>query len=134
MTIQIARPQASPSRGFLVSGAAVAGGFSLGFPHPLGDGVAMPPKSRNQRLGGDPSGRQGVIRIARSEWPGHAHRPRQLVARSWAATGTGHLGISNARQNSSRTRMEELSTGGSRGIRESNPVRPRRRRHGARDC
>jgi len=111
-------------RGFLVSGAAVAGGFSLGFRIPLGDGAAHAAevKEINAWVVIHPDDKV-VIRIARSEMgQGTLTGLAQLVAEelgcdwnkvTWEYPTPG--------ENLKRNRVwKNFSTGGSRGIRESN--------------
>jgi isoquinoline 1-oxidoreductase beta subunit len=111
-------------RGFLVSGAAVAGGFSLGFHIPFGDGAAhaQTVKELNAWVVIHPDDKV-VIRIARSEMgQGTLTGLCQLVAEelecdwnkvAWEYPTPG--------ENVARNRVwKNFSTGGSRGIRESN--------------
>jgi isoquinoline 1-oxidoreductase subunit beta len=111
-------------RGFLVSSAAVAGGFSLGFRIPLGSGVAHAAeiKELNAWVVIHPDDKV-VIRIARSEMgQGTLTGLAQLVAEelgcdwnkvTWEYPTPG--------ENLKRNRVwKNFSTGGSRGIRESN--------------
>ncbi len=111
-------------RGFLVSGAAVAGGFSLGFHIPFEDGAAQAQtvKELNAWVVIHPDDKV-VIRIARSEMgQGTLTGLCQLVAEelecdwnkvAWEYPTPG--------ENVTRNRVwKNFSTGGSRGIRESN--------------
>ena len=111
-------------RGFLVSGAAVAGGFSLGFYIPFEDGAAhaQTVKELNAWEVIHPDDKV-VIRIARSEMgQGTLTGLCQLVAEelecdwnkvTWEYPTPG--------ENVARNRVwKNFSTGGSRGIRESN--------------
>lgn len=111
-------------RGFLVSGAAVAGGFSLGFHIPFEDGAAQAQtvKELNAWVVIHPDDKV-VIRIARSEMgQGTLTGLCQLVAEelecdwnkvAWEYPTPG--------ENVARNRVwKNFSTGGSRGIRESN--------------
>lgn len=110
-------------RGFLVSGAAVAGGFSLGFHLPFDEGVAhaQSVKELNAWVVIHPDDKV-VIRIARSEMgQGTLTGLCQLVAEeldcdwnkvTWEYPTPG--------ENLKRNRVwKNFSTGGSRGIRES---------------
>ena len=110
-------------RGFLVSGAAVAGGFSLGFRIPFEDGAAQAQtvKELNAWVVIHPDDKV-VIRIARSEMgQGTLTGLCQLVAEelecdwnkvAWEYPTPG--------ENVARNRVwKNFSTGGSRGIRES---------------
>ncbi len=110
-------------RGFLVRGAAVAGGFSLGFRIPIGDGAAHAAevKEINAWVVIHPDDKV-VIRIARSEMgQGTLTGLAQLVAEelgcdwkkvAWEYPTPG--------ENLKRDRVwKNFSTGGSRGIRES---------------
>ena len=109
-------------RGFLVSGAAVAGGFSLGFSVPFGAAHAAEVKEINAWVVIQPDDKV-VIRIARSEMgQGTLTGLAQLVAEelecdwnkvTWEYPTPG--------ENLKRNRVwKNFSTGGSRGIRESN--------------
>jgi len=126
MTIQTSLgPSSFKRRNFLVSGAAVAGGFSLGFSVPfLDDGVAQAQavKELNAWVVIHPDDKV-VIRIARSEMgQGTLTGLAQLVAEelecdwnkvTWEYPTPG--------ENVARNRVwKNFSTGGSRGIRESN--------------
>ncbi|MGQ0582978.1 MAG: molybdopterin cofactor-binding domain-containing protein [Reyranella sp.] len=110
-------------RGFLVSGAAVAGGFSLGFHIPFEDGAAQAQtvKELNAWVVIHPDDKV-VVRIARSEMgQGTLTGLCQLVAEdlecdwnkvTWEYPTPG--------ENVARNRVwKNFSTGGSRGIRES---------------
>ncbi|MDP3240390.1 MAG: molybdopterin-dependent oxidoreductase, partial [Reyranella sp.] len=110
-------------RGFLVSGAAVAGGFSLGFHLPFDESVAhaQAVKELNAWVVIHPDDKV-VIRIARSEMgQGTLTGLCQLVAEelecdwnkvTWEYPTPG--------ENLKRNRVwRNFSTGGSRGIRES---------------
>ncbi|HEX9558841.1 MAG TPA: molybdopterin cofactor-binding domain-containing protein, partial [Reyranella sp.] len=111
-------------RGFLVSGAAVAGGFSLGFRIPIGDGAAHAAevKEINAWVVIHPDDKV-VIRIARSEMgQGTLTGLAQLVAEElecdWNKVTTEYP---TPGENLKRSRVwKNYSTGGSRGIRESN--------------
>jgi isoquinoline 1-oxidoreductase beta subunit len=109
-------------RGFLVSGAAVAGGFSLGFSVPFEAAHAAEVKEINAWVVIHPDDKV-VIRIARSEMgQGTLTGLAQLVAEelecdwnkvTWEYPTPG--------ENLKRNRVwKNFSTGGSRGIRESN--------------
>jgi isoquinoline 1-oxidoreductase subunit beta len=109
-------------RGFLVSGAAVAGGFSLGFSVPFEAAHAAEVKEINAWVVIQPDDKV-VIRIARSEMgQGTLTGLAQLVAEelecdwnkvTWEYPTPG--------ENLKRNRVwKNFSTGGSRGIRESN--------------
>ena len=109
-------------RGFFVSGAAVAGGFSLGFSVPFGPAHAAEVKEINAWVVIQPDDKV-VIRIARSEMgQGTLTGLAQLVAEelecdwnkvTWEYPTPG--------ENLKRNRVwKNFSTGGSRGIRESN--------------
>ena len=123
-------------RGFLVSGAAVAGGFSLGFSVPFGGGARRRGEG-DQRLGGDPSRRQGgdPHRPLR-DGAGHADRPRPARRRgAGVRLDQGHLGISDARREpEAQPRLEELLDRRQPRHPREQPVCPRGRRHGARDA
>jgi isoquinoline 1-oxidoreductase subunit beta len=111
-------------RNFLVSGAAVVGGFSLGFRIPFTDGVAEAAevKEINAWVVIRPDD-QVVIRIARSEMgQGTLTGLAQLLAEElecdWSKVTTEYP---TPGQNVARNRVwKNFSTGGSRGIRESN--------------
>ncbi len=111
-------------RGFLVSGATVAGGFSLGFRIPVGDGVAHAAevKEINAWVVIQPDDKV-VIRVARSEMgQGTLTGLAQLVAEElecdWKKVTTEYP---TPAENLRRGRVwKNFSTGGSRGIRESN--------------
>src|SRR5258707_8018694 len=111
-------------RNFLVSGAAVVGGFSLGFRIPFTDGAAEAAevKEINAWVVIQPDD-QVVIRIARSEMgQGTLTGLAQLVAEElecdWSKVTTEYP---TPGQNVARNRVwKNFSTGGSRGIRESN--------------
>jgi isoquinoline 1-oxidoreductase beta subunit len=109
-------------RGFMVSGAAVAGGFSLGFAVPFEAAHAAEVKEINAWVVIHPDDKV-VIRIARSEMgQGTLTGLAQLVAEelecdwnkvTWEYPTPG--------ENLKRNRVwKNFSTGGSRGIRESN--------------
>jgi isoquinoline 1-oxidoreductase beta subunit len=109
-------------RGFMVSGAAVAGGFSLGFSFPFASAEAAEVKEINAWVVIHPDDKV-VIRIARSEMgQGTLTGLAQLVAEelgcdwnkvTWEYPTPG--------ENLKRNRVwKNYSTGGSRGIRESN--------------
>src|SRR3979409_1201100 len=108
-------------RGFMVSGAAVAGGFSLGFAVPFEAAHAAEVKEINAWVVIHPDDKV-VIRIARSEMgQGTLTGLAQLVAEelncdwnkvAWEYPTPG--------ENLKRNRIwKNFSTGGSRGIRES---------------
>ena len=108
-------------RGFLVSGAAVAGGFTLGFSVPFEAAHAAEVKEINAWVVIHPDDKV-VIRIARSEMgQGTLTGLAQLVAEelncdwnkvAWEYPTPG--------ENLKRNRIwKNFSTGGSRGIRES---------------
>src|SRR5882757_2982763 len=110
-------------RNFLVSGAAVVGGFSLGFRIPFTDGAAEAAevKEINAWVVIQPDD-QVVIRIARSEMgQGTLTGLAQLVAEElecdWSKVTTEYPtpGQSVARKRA----WGDFSTGGSRGIRTS---------------
>ena len=111
-------------RGFLVSGAAVAGGFSLGFHIPFEDGAAQAQtvKELNAWVVIHPDDKV-VIRIARSEMgQGTLTGLCQLVAEElecdWSKVAWEYP---TPGENVARNRVwKNFSTGGSRGIRESN--------------
>src|SRR5258708_26528059 len=111
-------------RNFLVSGAAVVGGFSLGFRSPFADGAAEAAevKEINAWVVMQPDD-QVVIRIDRSEMgQGTLTGLAQLVAEElecdWSKVTTEYP---TPGQNVARNRVwRNFSTGGSRGIRESN--------------
>jgi isoquinoline 1-oxidoreductase beta subunit len=111
-------------RGFLVSGAAVAGGFSLGFHIPFEDGAAhaQAVKELNAWVVIHPDDKV-VIRIARSEMgQGTLTGLCQLVAEElecdWNKVSWEYP---TPAENVARNRVwKNFSTGGSRGIRESN--------------
>src|SRR6478736_4403892 len=110
-------------RGFLVSGAAVAGGFSLGFHLPFDESVAhaQTVKELNAWVVIHPDDKV-VIRIARSEMgQGTLTGLAQLVAEElecdWSKVTTEYP---TPGENIRRNRVwKNFSTGGSRGIRES---------------
>jgi isoquinoline 1-oxidoreductase beta subunit len=108
-------------RGFLVSGAAVAGGFSLGF-NVFGTAHAAETKELNAWVVVMPDDKV-VIRIARSEMgQGTLTGLAQLVAEElecdWAKVAWEYP---TPGENLKRNRVwKNFSTGGSRGIRESN--------------
>jgi isoquinoline 1-oxidoreductase beta subunit len=111
-------------RRFLVSGAAVAGGFSLGFRIPFTDGSAEAAEVReiNAWVVIHPDDKV-VIRIARSEMgQGTLTGLAQMVAEElecdWSKVTTEYP---TPGENVRRNRVwRNFSTGGSRGIRESN--------------
>lgn len=111
-------------RHFLVSGAAVAGGFSLGFRIPFDEGAAQAAevKEVNAWVVIHPDDKV-VIRIARSEMgQGTLTGLAQLVAEElecdWSKVTTEYP---TPGENLRRNRVwRNFSTGGSRGIRESN--------------
>ena len=109
-------------RGFLVSGAAVAGGFSLGFSVPFEAAHAAEVKEINAWVVIHPDDKV-VIRIARSEMgQGTLTGLAQLVAEElecdWTKVTTEYP---TPGENLKRNRVwKNYSTGGSRGIRESN--------------
>src|SRR4030081_2157780 len=108
-------------RGFLVSSAAVAGGFSLGFSIPFAAEAQSGVKELNAWVVIRPDDRV-VIRIARSEMgQGTLTGLAQLVAEElecdWSKVTTEYP---TPGQNAARKRVwGNFSTGGSRGIRES---------------
>src|SRR3954451_10331788 len=108
-------------RGFLVSGAAVAGGFSLGF-STFGTAHAAEAKEINAWVVVQPDDKV-IIRIARSEMgQGTLTGLAQLVAEElecdWKKVTTEYP---TPGENLKRNRVwKNFSTGGSRGIRESN--------------
>src|SRR5215813_1413331 len=109
-------------RGFLVSGAAVAGGFSLGFSFPFEAAHAAEVKEINAWVVIHPDDKV-VIRIARSEMgQGTLTGLAQLVAEElqcdWKKVAWEYP---SPAENVRRNRVwKNFSTGGSRGIRESN--------------
>ncbi len=111
-------------RGFLVSAAAVTGGFSLGFRVPFGDGAALAAEAKelNAWVVVQPDDTV-IIRIARSEMgQGTLTGLAQLVAEEldcdWKKVTTEYP---TPGENVRRNRVwKNFSTGGSRGIRESN--------------
>ncbi|HSI01036.1 MAG TPA: molybdopterin cofactor-binding domain-containing protein [Reyranella sp.] len=109
-------------RGFLVSGTAVAGGFSLGFTLPHASAQAAEVKELNAWVVIHPDDKV-VIRIARSEMgQGTLTGLAQLVAEElecdWSKITTEYP---TPGENVRRNRVwRNFSTGGSRGIRESN--------------
>jgi isoquinoline 1-oxidoreductase beta subunit len=109
-------------RGFLVSGAAVAGGFSLGFSFPFEAAHAAEVKEINAWVVIHPDDKV-VIRIARSEMgQGTLTGLAQLVAEElqcdWKKVAWEYP---SPAENVRRNRVwKNYSTGGSRGIRESN--------------
>src|SRR5215468_12142390 len=109
-------------RGFLVSGAAVAGGLSLGFSFPFEAAHAAEVKEINAWVVIHPDDKV-VIRIARSEMgQGTLTGLAQLVAEElecdWSKVTTDYP---TPGENLARKRVwGNFSTGGSRGIRESN--------------
>ena len=109
-------------RGFLASGAAVAGGFSLGFSLPWGSAQAAEVQELNAWVVIHPDDKV-VIRIARSEMgQGTLTGLAQLVAEElecdWSKVTTE---FPTPGENLRRGRIwKNYSTGGSRGIRESN--------------
>ena len=111
-------------RGFVASAAAVAGGFSLGFRIPFGDGAAQAAEAKelNAWVVVQPDDKV-IIRIARSEiGQGTLTGLAQLVAEElncdWSKVTTEYP---TPGENLRRNRVwKNFSTGGSRGIRESN--------------
>jgi isoquinoline 1-oxidoreductase subunit beta len=109
-------------RGFLASGAAVAGGFSLGFSFPWASAQAAEVQEINAWVVIHPDDKV-VIRIARSEMgQGTLTGLAQLVAEElecdWSKVTTEYPPPG---ENVRRNRIwKNYSTGGSRGIRESN--------------
>jgi len=109
-------------RGFLASGAAVAGGFSLGFSFPWASAQAAEVQEINAWVVIHPDDKV-VIRIARSEMgQGTLTGLAQLVAEElecdWSKVTTE---FPTPGENLRRGRIwKNYSTGGSRGIRESN--------------
>ncbi len=121
----LARSLGRPSRrGFLVSAAAVTGGFSLGFRVPFTDGTAQAAEVQelNAWVVVHPDDKV-VIRIARSEMgQGTLTGLAQLVAEElecdWSKVAWEYP---TPGENVKRGRIwKNFSTGGSRGIRESN--------------
>src|SRR5215211_6155533 len=108
-------------RGFLVSSAAVAGGFSLGFSIPFDADAQSAVKELNAWIVIQPDDKV-VIRIARSEMgQGTLTGLAQLVAEElecdWSKVATEYP---TPGENLRRNRVwRNFSTGGSRGIRES---------------
>lgn len=108
-------------RGFLVSGTAVAGGFSLGFNIPFASAQTAEVKELNAWVVIHPDDKV-VIRIARSEMgQGTQTGLAQLVAEElecdWSKVTTEYP---TPGENVRRNRVwRNFSTGGSRGIRES---------------
>jgi isoquinoline 1-oxidoreductase beta subunit len=123
MTIQTS-PNPSPisRRGFLASATAVAGGFSLGFSFPWTSAEAAEVLELNAWVVIHPDDKV-VIRIARSEMgQGTLTGLAQLVAEElecdWSKVTTEYP---TPGENVRRHRVwKNFSTGGSRGIRESN--------------
>src|SRR5215204_3063850 len=109
-------------RGFLVSSAAVAGGFSLGFAIPSDADAQSPVKELNAWVVIHPDDKV-VIRIARSEMgQGTLTGLCQLLAEElecdWSKVAWEYP---TPNENLKRNRVwKNFSTGGSRGIRESN--------------
>jgi isoquinoline 1-oxidoreductase beta subunit len=123
MTIQTSLAStALGRRGFLVSGTAVVGGFSLGFTFPHASAQAAEVKELNAWIVIHPDDKV-VIRIARSEMgQGTLTGLAQLVAEElecdWSKIATEYP---TPGENLRRNRVwRNFSTGGSRGIRESN--------------
>src|SRR3979411_2855668 len=109
-------------RGFLVSGAAVAGGFTLGFSVPFEAAHAAEVKEINAWVVIHPDDKV-VVRIARSEMgQGTLTGLAQLVAEELNCDWNKVTWDDRARgENVKRTRVGKIfSPGGSRGIRESN--------------
>src|SRR3569833_2253599 len=109
-------------RGFIASGAAVAGGNSLGFSSPYASAPAAEVQEINAWVAVKPDDTV-VIRIARSEMgQGTLTGLAQLVAEElecdWSKVTTEYP---TPGENVRRNRVwKNYSTGGSRGIRESN--------------
>jgi isoquinoline 1-oxidoreductase beta subunit len=109
-------------RGFLASATAVAGGFSLGFSFPWASAEAAEVQELNAWVVIHPDDKV-VIRIARSEMgQGTLTGLAQLVAEElecdWSKVTTEYP---TPGENVRRHRVwKNFSTGGSRGIRESN--------------
>ena len=109
-------------RNFLVSGSAVAGGLSLGFSFPFASANAADVQELNAWVVIHPDDKV-VIRIARSEMgQGTLTGLAQLVAEEldcdWSKVSTEYP---TPGENLKRNRVwRNYSTGGSRGIRESN--------------
>src|SRR4051812_44322723 len=109
-------------RGFLASGTAVIGGFSLGFSFPWASAQAAEVQELNAWVVIHPDDKV-VIRIARSEMgQGTLTGLAQLVAEElecdWSKITTEYP---TPGENGRRNRVwKNFSTGGSRGIRESN--------------
>ena len=111
-------------RSFFIGTAAVGGGMALGLDFAVGPQCG--PRRRRLagggRLGRDPAGRhRGHPHRPLRNGPGHADRPRPARRRR---TGVrlveGHDRISDARpERRAQARLGRFSTGGSRGIRES---------------
>src|SRR6195952_3571095 len=122
MTIQTSPASVTLGRrGFIASGAAVAGGFSLGFSFPYASAQAAEVQEINAWVVVKPDDTV-VIRIARSEMgQGTLTGLAQLVAEElecdWSKVTTEYPtpGQSVARKRA----WGDFSTGGSRGIRES---------------
>src|SRR5215207_1628839 len=115
-------PNSLGRRGFLVSSAAVAGGFSLGFSIPFEADAQSPVKELNAWVVIHPDDKV-VIRIARSEMgQGTLTGLCQLLAEElecdWSKVAWEYP---TPNENLKRNRVwKNFSTGGSRGIRESN--------------
>lgn len=123
MTIQTSLAKNSLGRrNFLVSGTAVAGGLSLGFSFPFASAQAAEVQELNAWVVIHPDDKV-VIRIARSEMgQGTLTGLAQLVAEelecNWSKVTTEYP---TPGENVKRGRVwKNFSTGGSRGIRESN--------------
>jgi len=123
MTIQTPLGRASLNRrNFLVSSTAVAGGFALGFSFPFASAQAAEVQELNAWVLIRPDDKV-VIRIARSEMgQGTLTGLAQLVAEElecdWTKVTTEYP---TPGENLKRNRIwKNFSTGGSRGIRESN--------------
>src|SRR5437763_13254172 len=123
MTIQtpLGRPTLNRCN-FLVSGTAVAGGFSLGFSFPFAAAQAAEVQELNAWVVIHPNDKV-VIRIARSEMgQGTLTGLAQLVAEElecdWSKVTTEYP---TPGENVRRSRVwKNFSTGGSGGVRESN--------------
>src|SRR3954468_10422725 len=123
MTIQtpLGRPPLN-RRGFLASGAVATGGLSLGFSFPYASAQAAEAKELNAWVVVQPDDKV-IIRIARSEMgQGTLTGLAQLVAEElecdWKKVTTEYP---TPGENLKRNRVwKNFSTGGSRGIRESN--------------
>jgi isoquinoline 1-oxidoreductase beta subunit len=123
MTIQTKRGRTSINRrNFLVAGAAATGGFSLAFSFPYAPAMAAEVQEINAWVVIHPDDKV-VIRIARSEMgqgtlTGLAQMVAEELACDWSKITTEYP---TPGENVKRNRIwKNFSTGGSRGIRESN--------------